>query len=133
MLPEFDEHGYLPPGVHRATFEEVAARFGWQSELRRIEIESLGWLIELVRKAGGERLIVNGSFVTAKLEPNDVDCLVLAGPDFPRDRVAESQMLAGIPFVEVQVVVQETFDVFLERVFFRDRKRNPKGVVEVVL
>ena len=35
MIPEFDEHGYLPAGVHPATLDEVAARF---SELIGVEI-----------------------------------------------------------------------------------------------
>jgi hypothetical protein len=133
MIPPLDENGYLPPGVHRARFEEVAARFGWQSDLRRVEAESLGWLIELVRKAGAERLIINGSFVTAKPEPNDVDCLVLTGPGFPRDAAAESQLLAGLPFLEIQIVARKAFDVFVREVFSLDRDDVPKGMVEVIL
>ena len=23
MIPDFDEHGYLPPGIHLATIDEV--------------------------------------------------------------------------------------------------------------
>ena len=74
MIPDFNEHGYLPEGVHRAALEEIAGRFGRQSEVRRVRMESLRWLAEIVRKAGIERLLVNGSFVTDALEPNDVDC-----------------------------------------------------------
>ncbi len=133
MIPPFDEHGYLPPGVHRATLEEIVARFGWQSDLRRVEAESLEWLIELARKAGAERLIVNGSFVTAKPEPNDVDCLVLTGPGFPRDAAAESQLLAGLPFLEIQVVARKAFERLRRKVFSLDRDDIPKGMVEVVL
>jgi hypothetical protein len=28
MIPPFKDHGYLPPGIHPATLEEVEARFG---------------------------------------------------------------------------------------------------------
>jgi hypothetical protein len=38
MIPEFDERGYLPPGLHRATLEEIQQRFGRQSELRRVQM-----------------------------------------------------------------------------------------------
>jgi hypothetical protein len=133
VLPDFDEHGYLPPGIHRATFEEIAERFGWQSEIRRVQIESLGWLVELVRKAGAERLIINGSFVTAKLEPNDVDCLVLTVPGFAHDRGAEAELLAGIPFLDIQMVEKGTFDIFAHKLFSSDLDGYPKGLVEVVL
>ncbi len=35
MIPPFDEHGYLPPDVYAATFEEIAERFGRHTPLRR--------------------------------------------------------------------------------------------------
>ena len=73
MIPEFDDRGYLPAGIHGATLEEVAARFGQESELRRVQVESLKWLIDLAQRAGARRLIANGSFVTDVVEPNDVD------------------------------------------------------------
>ena len=37
MLPEFDEVGNLPPGIHRATIEEVVQRFGVGSPERDVE------------------------------------------------------------------------------------------------
>jgi hypothetical protein len=57
MIPEFDDHGYLPPGIHPATIEEVEQRFGRQSELRRVEMESIIWLIDLIRGIKFKRLI----------------------------------------------------------------------------
>jgi hypothetical protein len=83
MIPEFDENGNLPPGIHAASIEEIHDRFGRQSEIRSVQFESLVWMIELVKLAGGSRIIVNGSFVTAKSEPNDVDCAILTSADFP--------------------------------------------------
>ncbi len=47
MIPAFNDDGYLPAGVHRATLEEVAARFGVETELRRVQVQSLGWLVDL--------------------------------------------------------------------------------------
>src|SRR5579884_1552290 len=85
MIPDFNDDGYLPPGIHLATLEEVAARFGQESEVRQVQMESLRWLLDLARRAGVQRLVVNGSFVTDEVEPNDVDCVLLIGQDFPRD------------------------------------------------
>jgi hypothetical protein len=64
MIPPFDEHGYLPPGIHPASRDEVEARFGCESKLRRVQIDSLRWLVGVASRAGVERLILNGSFVT---------------------------------------------------------------------
>ena len=132
MIPEFNEHGYLPPGIHTATLEEVASRFGTQSELRRVQMESLRWLVELARATGVQRFIINGSFVTDAVEPNDVDCVLLMDPDFPRDSVAESEMLQGIPFLEVHLVEPRDFVFFTEILYASDRFFVPKGMVEVV-
>ena len=49
MIPPFNDDGYLPPGIHPATLEEIAARFGQESELRRAEMESLQWLVQVAR------------------------------------------------------------------------------------
>ena len=75
MIPPFNDDGYLPTGIHGATLEEVAQRFGQGSELRRIQMESVRWLVDLARRAKVLRIVVNGSFVTDVAEPNDVDCV----------------------------------------------------------
>src|SRR5262245_48466183 len=95
MIPHFNDDGYLPPGIHAATLEEISARFGQECELRQAQMQSLQWLVDLARRAGVERIVVNGSFVTDKLEPNDVDCVLLIGSGFPRDAAAEAELLAG--------------------------------------
>jgi len=133
MIPDFNEHGYLPPGIHRASMQEIEARFGRQSEVRRVQMESLRWLIDLAKEAGVERLILNGSFVAEALEPNDVDCVLLIGPGFPRDRAAEGELLRGLPFLEIQLVRQDAFELLVEIVFATDRHCSPKGMVEVIL
>ncbi|MGD0655122.1 MAG: hypothetical protein ABSA16_12315 [Thermoguttaceae bacterium] len=133
MIPDFDDRGYLPPGLYRATLEEIEQRFGRQSELRRVQMESLRWLVDMARRAGVLRLVINGSFVTDVFEPNDVDCVLLGEAGFPRDISAESNIINGLPFLEVQLVNQEGFDFFVETVFATDRDTIPKGMVEIIL
>src|SRR5713226_6885715 len=129
MIPEFDENGYLPPGLHQATVNEVAARFGRESEIRRVEMESVRWLVDLARRAGIVRLILNGSFVTEAYEPNDVDCALLLGPDASRDPLAEAELAAGLPFLQIDLVEQKDFDIMIEVVFASDRAAAPKGMI----
>jgi hypothetical protein len=66
MLPAFDEFGNLPQGIHRATIEEVVQRFGAGSPEREVEEQELLLFTGWARRAGVRRLVVNGSFVTAK-------------------------------------------------------------------
>jgi hypothetical protein len=132
MIPAFDEHGYLPPGVHPVTLDEVAARFGCESEVRRVQMESLRWLVDLGRRAGVERLVINGSFVTDVLEPNDVDCVLLIGSGFPREPLAEAELLAGLPFLELSLVNQADFELLVERFFATDRHSVSKDMLEII-
>jgi len=133
VIPDLDEHGNLPHGIHRATLAEVEERFGKSTEVRRAEIQSFRWLVDLARRAGIERLIVNGSFVTDVFEPNDVDCVLLMGPSFPRDLRAAEELDTGLPYIHLQLVYQERFDYLVNRFFAADTHGNRKGVIEVPL
>ena len=132
MIPPFDEFGVLPPGLHPATLAEVVERFGTSSELRRVQADSVRWMVDLAVRAGVRRIVLNGSFVTDTLEPNDVDCVLLVGPDFPRDAAAETELRDGLPFLETSLVDQSDFDYFVNRFFAYDRARRKKGMIEVI-
>ena len=133
MIPPFNSHGYLPAGVHVATLVEVAERFGGASELRRVQMESVREMIALAVRAGVQRIVLNGSFVTDIMEPNDVDCVLLVPPDYPRDTAAEEELLKGLPFLDMALVDQTDFDYFVKRFFVLDRVREEKGMIEVIL
>jgi len=132
MIPPYNDEGYLPPGIHPANLEEIAARFGIGSELREVQMESLRWLVELGRRAGASRIVVNGSFVTEKLEPNDVDCVLLIESGFPKDATAEDELVAGLPFINLELVDEAGFRQFTERTFATDRDMVAKGMIEVL-
>jgi hypothetical protein len=132
MIPALEDEGYLPPGIHPASIEEIDARFGQESEMRRVQMESLIWLVDLARRAGALRIVVNGSFVTDKLEPNDVDCVLLIGVGFPHDEAAEAELLSGLPFINMELVNQRAFEQFTEKTFATDRHLIPKGLIEVM-
>jgi len=82
MIPDFRDDGNLPVGVHLASEAEVTFRFGASSPRRRRLVLRLRRWIELSRLTGASRFLVDGSFVTAKEEPNDVDAVVLVAEDF---------------------------------------------------
>lgn len=134
MLPPFDDYGNLPPGIHRCSVEEVIVRFGSGSEEREAEIGELLHFINAAKAAGVRRLLVNGSFVTGKLEPNDVDVVFLPGPDYPRsDQRLDADELVW-PFLQIIVAADdEDFEAWANRQFATDRRKRPKGVVEILL
>ena len=132
MIPPLDESGCLPPGMHPATLEEIEARFGTQSELRRVQMDSVRWMVDLARRAGVRRIVLNGSFVTDIMEPNDVDCVLLIGRGFPADSAAEAELNAGLPFLEIKLVGQVGLDEYAGVVFGTDRMGVPKGMIEII-
>jgi hypothetical protein len=133
MIPPFNENGYLPAGIHKASLEEIAERFGWQSEARAAQMDSVRWLVDLARRAGVETVVLNGSFVTTAIEPNDVDCVLLTGRGFPTDAAAQLELKAGLPFLEIQLVDRVDFDRLTGIFFASDRDFAAKGMVEVQL
>lgn len=87
-IPPLTDDGLLPPGVHDCTLEEVQEVFGrFQRSDRRLRLTSqLGDYADLTRRAGiGSHLYLDGSFVTAKEEPGDVDLLLVLRDDVNLD------------------------------------------------
>ena len=65
--------GLLPPGEHAATLEEIESRFGESSEKRKELILGLKKAILSFQRAGVKRIWIDGSFISHKKEPQDID------------------------------------------------------------
>lgn len=133
MIPSFDDTGCLPDGLYPATLAEIEERFGRASELRRAQMESIRWMIDLAKRAGAERIVLNGSFVTDIIEPNDVDCALLFAPNRPRDRKAVPELRSGLPFLDLKLVAPDEFQAYVNVIFRTDRIGMRKGLIEVIL
>lgn len=89
-IPALDQRGFLPEGVHDCTLAEVKTRFGsFQKSDRRPQLFArLEAFLAEARAAGiVQGVVVDGSFVTAEAEPNDIDLIlvVAASHDFRTD------------------------------------------------
>ena len=72
VIPDFENTGLLPAGVHWAPWDEIMKRYGINDHRLRL----LGGLqrgIAMLRFAGCRTLYLDGSFVTAKTFPSDYD------------------------------------------------------------
>lgn len=141
MLPPFGPTGRLPPGVHPTTWLAFVERFGTSAQ-RREQLTKLEGALRLLRDAGGQRVFVGGSFVTAKSEPNDVDVAWDMGSvdaealdpiffDFEDERAAQKRRF-GAEFFPAQLVEGLTGRSFL-RFFQSTRDDEPVGIVVVDL
>lgn len=84
MIPDFDEHGNLPPGTYHASVSEVLKRFGSRSPKRKLLTKHLReLLVRLQDIAVG--VYIDGSYITRKLSPGDVDLLIVLPNGFDWD------------------------------------------------
>src|SRR5438445_2479805 len=89
-IPPFNEHGLLPEGIHDCTLAEIEARLGgFQGSDRRLQLWARFTEFFAAAKASQliEELLVDGSFVTANPDPNDIDLVLVvsARHDFTAD------------------------------------------------
>lgn len=141
MIPPFEASGNLPLGVHAATWQEVARRFGLTPH-RRALLAGLHAALVNLRTAGCQRAYIDGSFVTAKRRPNDFDgCWDMASVDperldvvlltFDRGRAAQKAKYRGELF-PAQFPASPSGTTYLE--FFQlDKEGTPKGIVAIDL
>ncbi len=141
-IPAFDVHGNLPPGIHEATREEIAARFGHTLARRRLVAGLLAGLA-LLAAAGCRCAWLDGSFITdveasEGRPPRDFDlCWDIAGVDLAAlgriepaldpihpDRAAQRRRFGGDFFF----VAPPAGDGLVE--FFQvDRQGRRKGLI----
>ena len=142
MIPPLDGLGRLPPGIHPATWDEVAAAFGgtaWRDRL----LSGLHQAITSLKRAGGGLVYIDGSFVTAKTDPGDFDAcweevgvdpnlLDLTLLDFSNKRAAQKAKFGGELF-PASIPADPSGISFL-RFFQVDRATgDAKGIVAIDL
>ena len=72
MLPTFRKSGLLPQGIHHCKWEEFLSVFTL-NEHRQQQSEGSRKGLEVLHKHGCSVVYIDGSFVTTKPFPNDVD------------------------------------------------------------
>jgi hypothetical protein len=143
-LPDITSAGDLPPGLHTCTLDELVASFGTGTPQRRLVTLRLQRVLNLAASAGGlARIIVFGSFISAKPDPNDVDIFLIMDDDFDVSHVTgEARLvfdhLAAQPHFGASVFWTRRASCFpseAEMVAGWGLKRDgsSRGVVEVTL
>ena len=72
-IPNLNNKGELPGGEHEATLQEINSVYGASNERRKILMRGLHQAAQNFSLAGVKKIWVNGSFITDKAEPNDID------------------------------------------------------------
>ena len=75
-IPDLDEHGLLPAGAHDCSVDEIVGTFGWNPHRRDLVRRLSDFLVREIRHRFSEPVYVDGSFVTDKETPDDVDVVL---------------------------------------------------------
>lgn len=87
MIPKLTHKGLLPTGEHEASLQEVESSFGRSSKRRQALMSSLKLAVANFRYAGVSRIWINGSFVTNKCDPADIDGCWEYSPDIDEKKL----------------------------------------------
>lgn len=140
-IPDYDENGNLHNGIHKTNTGEIVERYqGENSLIRASRTQNLLEFIEFLRPFA-VAIYIDGSYITEKLEPGDVDVAVILPRGFNfqspegekmREYVASKEIshLDIFPFVEV-----DQSEYLRKRVegWSTDREDNPKGILYLEL
>ncbi len=141
MIPPFQPNGYLPSGIHYATWQEITQRLGTNERRTRLLAGMLDALRNL-RQAGCRTAYIDGSFATSKQLPNDFDVAwdttgvtpFLLHPAllvFDHRRTAQKITFMGELF-PADWEADERGKTYLE--FFQaDQEDTPKGIIAIDL
>ena len=142
-LPDFNQFGDLPAGIHDASLGEIEQRFGGDSVQRKQVTQRLRRIYDLALATGGlDRLLVFGSYVSDTPVPNDVDVILVMHDDFKlsscsEDSIAlfdheraDAELGASVFWVRPEMLMGESIATFLEHWQVK-RDGALRGIVQV--
>jgi len=139
-IPAIQPNGELPPGEHQVSLDEVDSLFGHSTARRKLLMRGLRKAVSNFELSGVRALWVDGSFITDKEEPNDIDgCweysqnvdLEKLDPVFLGTR-EEMKNKYGLDFFIANFVEAESGLPF-PKFFQVNRNGDPKGIIIVRL
>jgi hypothetical protein len=143
MIPDFNEDGVLPQGIYEAELVEIEHRYAYNIK-RKMLFEYLKKLINDLRTIGCAVIYLDGSYITSKALPGDIDiCWENKGVDLnnaitlmpilwdlnpPRK---EQQRIYHADIFPANIIESASGKYFLD--FFQSDKNTgkPKGIIKI--
>lgn len=140
-IPHFNHYGVLPPGLHRASLEELNQRLGFSPRRQELIRVGLRYVCGELKSLGIPELFLDGSFATVKPSPADIDGYVIAklGSDVAtavQDRRRRWSARHQVDlFVAFEDVAGHGSVAYWEDFFGHTREQPPqaKGLVKLIL
>lgn len=130
----YSDNGYLVAGKISCTGTEFIHEF-CQTDIRMDFQSAVINILDFAKDKGASRIIVGGSFVSKKDNPNDLDCLIV----FPNDLMIPSFVDCAL-FDTIQYDIlyaseqnPKSIDTFIKLLSTNLYDEQDKGVVEILL
>ena len=144
-LPEQNEHGLLPIGLHAASGAQIMARFGVGSTARERQAQLLRQILAAASSYEAiKHVLLWGSFVSDKAEPRDLDYSLVVSVDHRMAAIAPEHRRFLVPFEARQfygadqgflVIPDYSLERYIEKLDFvsRDHDNRERGIVGISL
>jgi hypothetical protein len=141
MIPAFSTNRTLPPGIHIATMEEFTARFAYNLKRKEL-LKKLIQFIDQIKTIGCKAIYIDGSYVTNKLIPGDIDiCWENTGINlqiaFQKMPILYNKnamkLLYGFDVFPANIMEESSGRLFID--FFQKDKLTdlPKGIIKILI
>jgi hypothetical protein len=133
MIPPLRKNGLLPPGIHRATLDEVFRAFPARNQQRQILNDSLQQVVVALQTLDPPIMIsIDGSYITSKAEPNDVDLLIVSAQHATQDILEYLDRVCPVEVVLLSIYVESSIPNMVFDFFTTTRTGQAKGIIELM-
>lgn len=135
-IPDFNKRGVLDKGIHQCTTEEFIKRFCYGENTIRVKYKDvLKQLFAFAITYEVNSIIVAGSFITDKEEPNDLDCIVIFKNDKCIPMKTDEVLIVEDCQLDVMFASETNKDFIysLINMFSKDKFDLSVGMVEIIL
>lgn len=146
FIPNFNQYGVLPEGIYICTLKDIKEKF---CSIDNLDVRCIlfkkfeSYVKELKKYNIPCELMVDGSFITNKVEPSDIDLLIAIPFDWdPKEYKNTCFMLINEDYIKLKYNFS-LFSTFLDTEsldstidFYRQVKGKPgfiKGILKVIL
>ena len=142
-IPPFRKDGWLPVGHHKAEWPEISARFGGRTKGRRASLTAK--LLELHQALQAEHvsgtILLDGSYISGKTEPEDFDVLIVGPNDLQTRKDTEPNLASLLDATKAEAQGYSLFFVteaspmrkVISGIWDFSKEGIAKGVVEITL
>jgi hypothetical protein len=133
-IPDFDQNGKLPSGLHICSGQDFIDRF-CSSETRRQFIKPISDILDFAKDKYAIQVFVGGSFISDKESPNDIDCVMVFKEDKYIPSYTEKVSIAGLRFdiLYASMESRNLIDSYIKLFSSNRQETDSVGVIQIDL